>query len=327
MKNKILIITLAILCIFIFSACDNTKTTTNPTNQNNSSSNIQTQQATPTPTEPNDPYTEIKVSSAKDIFQNVKPYTRIVLTESYYNISQIDTSSFDSQYATLENMYDGYEFIIHDIEHFEICSSPNVMAEIVTEASHVNVISLQNCKDVKINGIVAGHEVEKGSCTGGVISISDSSDIEINNCHLYGCGTYGIISNNCENVDVINTQIYECSYGLLDLYYSKNFNFSACSFRDSEEFTLINLQSCEELEFNNCTFTGNRAVESCSMISAGECSNITFNKCLFKDNSYSYFLSGEDVNMVACKIEDQDYEPYQYYDIAPDEDYEVNIEA
>ena len=44
---------------------------------------------TPTTTISTPAYTEIKVSSADEFLQNIKPYTKIILTEDYYNLSSI----------------------------------------------------------------------------------------------------------------------------------------------------------------------------------------------------------------------------------------------
>lgn len=324
MKNKFLIIVAIFSCFALLTACNNSQesitqvstSTVNTTESGEIKELESSGDAVESVTQKEDiQYTEVRVSSAKDIFQNVKPYTRIILTDDFYNISKIDPTSFKSENAYLEDAFDGYEFVIHDIDHFEICADKNVMPEIVTEAPHVNVISLKNCKNVKIDGIIAGHAVEKGYCSGGVVYIDNSSDIEIDNCHLYGCGTYGIISDNSQNINVNNSEIYECTYGLIDLNDSSNFNFNNCTFKDSEEFTMFAMYGCKNINFENCTITGNKCSEYGYLVSASESSSVVFTKCLFENNTYDYFCTlNDDITLNSCKGKDENFENKAYPD-------------
>lgn len=321
MKNKLLIIFVLMLCFSLLAGCTlNIKIPTDSSNieviESGNQFTITDSGNTIFKEEINTPeYTEVRVSTAKDIFQNIKPNTRIILTDDYYNLSEIDPLSFHSDYAYMEDEFDGYEFIIYDIDNLEICADSNVMPEIVTEAPHVNVISLENCNNVKLSGLVAGHAVEKGSCTGGVINIEKSSNIEISNCHLYGCGTYGIVANDSKNVHVTNSEIYECSYGLLDLMDSKNFVFDNCTFKDSQEYTMFALIGCQNIQFNNCNITGNTCDYSSSLISATDSSGITFTKCLFENNTYDYFCFMDDeVELISCKGKDSNFDERLYPD-------------
>lgn len=328
MKNKILILIGAIiLCFVCLTACDlksNNKTPVNNTTEPVKSGEVTTN-TTPTPSasgelsnskvETEDKYTEVKVASAKDLFQNVKPYTRIILTEDYYNIANIDPEYFRSDYAYLENSFDGYEAIIHDVDHLEICSSKDALPEIVSESPHANVINFKNCKNVKIDGIIAGHAVQKGSCSGGVIYLDNSSNIEISNCHLYGCGTYGLTSYDSNYITVNNSEIYECSYGLVDLYRSNHFEFNNCTFKDSEEYTMFSISDCNNMKFNDCTIRGNKCGIYGSLVGAYGSRNIEFIKCLFENNTYDYFCSVNDnITLTSCKGKDKNFESRSYPD-------------
>ncbi len=42
-------------------------------------------------------------------------------------------------------------------------------------------------------------------------------DINIDKCSLYGCGTYRITATDSSEITVENTEIYECTYGLVEL--------------------------------------------------------------------------------------------------------------
>ena len=334
---RLALLLILVLCISMLTAC--TPIFQNPVNtpEENSGEKVSSGEVIPseenisgneeddviTPADTDHLYTEIRVSSAKDLFQNIRPFVKIILTEEYYNTSDIDISSFNSRYVNVEEEFKGYEFVIKNVSDFEISSDPNVMAEIVTTCPLANVISLVNCNNVKINGIVAGHEVEKGSCIGGVVYLEDCSDIEINDCHLYGCGTYGITSYNSKNVKVNNTEIYECSYGLIDISDSKNFEFNNCTFRDSMEYTMFAINGCDKVNFNNCTISDNYSSDYSSFIYCADSKDVIFSKCVFKYNMYSNFIDDPEnaCSMVGCKISDL-YSEYEYYDdYYPDDEY------
>lgn len=326
MKNKILLIVTIIICLCCLTACElgsNSKTPINSTVEPVKSNELTTNtKVTPNSGEEIAPkikneeqYTEIKVASAKDLFQNVKPYTRIILTEDYYNIAKIDPEYFRSDYAYLEDSFDGYEVFIHDVDHLEICSSKDALPEIVSESPHANVINFKNCKNVKLDGVIAGHAVQKGSCSGGVINLDNSSNIEILNCHLYGCGTYGLTTYDSNYITLTNSEIYECSYGLVDLYRSNHFEFNNCTFKDSEEFNMLGIHDCNNVKFQNCIIRGNNCGSYGSLIAAGGSRNIAFTKCLFENNTYNYFSSvDDDITLTSCKGKDENFENKYYPD-------------
>ena len=43
-----------------------------------------------------------------------------ILTEDYSNISAFDITGFQSEYVNDVDAFDGYEFILHDMENLEI---------------------------------------------------------------------------------------------------------------------------------------------------------------------------------------------------------------
>lgn len=322
MKKKILWILALCFCVIFLTACDITINVppepTEPQTTVQVSSNPVVE--TPSNSEEEIKMTEIKVSSARDLYLNIKPNTRIILTENYYNISYIDASTFSSDYVEVDNSFDGYEFIIHDVENLEIVADANVFPEFVTEGAHVNVISLRDCTNVTIDGLIVGHEVEKGSCTGGVIKLMNCNIVAINHCGLYGCGTYGITTEDTNNVTVNNTEIYECSYGLLELVRSNYFNFNNCTFRDSGVYSMLCFRECNNISFENCTFRGNKSGAYSSFIENSTSPTITFTKCVFKDNTYDSLWSGEEPAFIGCKAEDPNFGQEYYYDVEPDYD-------
>lgn len=94
------------------------------------------------------------------------------------------------------------------------------------------IISLFQCEDVLLYGLVMGHDLEPNmGCSTGVVELLSSSDISIVGCDIYGCGLQGI------NAD-----------------YS-DFSVENCTIRDCSEHGV--LMSASKGSFTDCLFSGN----------------------------------------------------------------------
>ena len=249
--------------------------------------------------EPNAKYKTVEVSNAKEFLENIKSNTRIVLTGSTYNLSKVLNVSNPSIKMTHE--YDGAEYVITNVNNLIIEPKNGVSPTLLVEPRYSNVLPFENCNNITIKGITAGHTIEKGYCVGGVIFLNNTSDVTIDNCKLYGCGTYGISGNKASNISAINTEIYECTYGIVEFGYSKNINLKSCILRDSEQFSMFSIYNCENVKISDSKISGNKSDEMFSFISSTESSNVIFENCNFSNNNYKNFKSGN-VEFVNCNV-------------------------
>ena len=249
--------------------------------------------------EPNAKYKTVEVSNAKEFLENIKSNTRIVLTGSTYNLS--DVSQVTNPSIIARKQYDGVEYVITNVDNLVIEPKNGVTATILVKPRYSNVLPFENCNNIKIKDITAGHTIEKGYCVGGVINLVDTSDVTIENCKLYGCGTYGIIGDKASNLTAVNTKIYECTYGLVDFSNSKNINLKSCILRDSEDFSMFTFDSCENVKVSDSKISGNKSDGMFSFISSQDSNNVIFENCNFSNNSYKKF-SSDDVKFVNCNV-------------------------
>jgi uncharacterized protein YecT (DUF1311 family) len=100
---------------------------------------------------------------------------------------------------------------------------------------------------------------------------------------------------------VTNSEIYECTYGLLDLNQIGVANFSDCVFRDSSDMSMICVNGSYGVTFENCIFKNNNSMsyESCSFVEIGEYDKVTFRNCNFSANEY-YTFSNREVTLEDC---------------------------
>lgn len=246
-------------------------------------------------------YKTVVADTPSDIISNIGNYTKIVLKDKEYNLSQLDNDDISGEHISKEQLYKGYDYVIKDLVHFSIEAEENAAPAIVTESSYASVLYFKDCQGIHLKGITAGHKAEKGYCTGGVIFFDNCADAEIDGCHLYGCGTYGITAHDCADIDVTGTEIYDCSYGLVSLDNSTAMRFDNCIFRNSQMFTMFDMYNCRDISFSNSTVQSNQS-DDCAFIGAYNCSNITFENCDFKNNTFGKLYEGDSISLTGCNI-------------------------
>lgn len=132
--------------------------------------------------------------------------------------------------------------------------------------------------------------------------LSELDAINIDKCGLYGCGTYGITATDSAGITVENTEIYECTYGLVELSGCDGIKFNGCTFRDSGMFSMFVLDGCSGVSVTNSKIKNNNSSENSYFISAYDCSDIEFSGCDFSNNFYYNFCSGDAVKFIGCKL-------------------------
>jgi hypothetical protein len=157
----------------------------------------------------------------------------------------------------------GSEFYIEGINNLTIKGvHSGAKANIIVTPRDVEVMNFVNCSDIVIEGLVAGHSEETDVCDGGVFSFTDSSRITIIDTDMFGCGTKGLNVENISELKVVNSSIYDCTDGIMNVSNSKNIAFENCVFRDNQGFTMILAVDTENMSFENCEFSDNRGSES-----------------------------------------------------------------
>jgi len=164
------------------------------------------------------------------------------------------------------------------------------------------VLDFNSCDHVVLKNLTCGHNIEQGYCTGSVILMEYCNNITIEDCRLYGCGTYGVESYDSNQLSVKNTEIYDCSYGLVDLYRTRDARFFSCRMYNSKEFNMFGFNDCSNIIFELCEVSGNESSSDYfSFIQNQSPEEVIFQECTFTKNKYKNFMSGK-VKMQNCTI-------------------------
>ncbi len=249
----------------------------------------------------------VTVSTVEELVNNLKDNRKIILKEGTYNFSLLDDSKVDNPYfldASHANSYVTYT--INNVHNLGLMAEDGAEVLLCTNVAYDPVLYFQGCGNIALKGVTCGHNVEPGYCSGSVLSFTDVAGVDIDDSKLFGCGTYGIEASNCEFMTIDNTEIYECTYGLVDLRNVNSAYFTDCTLRDSKDMSMINAHDSYDISFSQCTFKNNQIDESydfCYFADLSEYSDLSFYSCTFENNQYKIF-SNEKVVMSDCTIND-----------------------
>lgn len=199
----------------------------------------------------------IVVQNTKELLANIGPERTLVLKAGDYNL--LSEQGIKNDYIRYEEVYDGVELVAENLKNLNIKVEAGAKVQLLVEPRYADVLTFNNSSNIRIENIIAGHYPEKGSCVGGVFLFDGCKDITVENSELFGCGTVGVTLDNVENFLFDKSTIKECSYGIANIYNSKNVKFNEANFYDCETYDLININESENVEFNKCDIYNNTA--------------------------------------------------------------------
>lgn len=176
--------------------------------------------------------------------------------------------------------YDGLCPIVKSVSNLSIVGGGE--ATIVITPKYGWVFSFETCSDVQLSGITFGH-TEQGYCLGGVLRFRNCEGIDVSDCDLYGCGTYGVGIERSERITIERSIIRDCSYGLAQIFSSSDIVFIDTVFRDTGEYDLIEIKNSDHVTWRSCEFIGNWGSSLFNVDS--DCRDIRAEDCLFTENT------------------------------------------
>ena len=233
----------------------------------------------------------VEVSTVDEFISAIAPNTEIVLKEGNYELK--NAASYggytDSPYCFWEEQYDGPQLVIEDVNDLVIRGSGRDTTVIAAEPRYANVLTFSRCSNITLQGFTAGHTQEPGYCAGGVIHFMTTRNAAVDGCGLYGCGTIGIDAQDCRDIQITNTAIYDCSQGAVYLYGCRNVSFDGCEIRDHSSATeasvgwLFWLDGSDDIRIVNSDIHDNYAQ---TMLQAGYSRNVVFAGNRVADNAF-----------------------------------------
>ncbi len=236
----------------------------------------------------------VQVSTVDEFLAAIAPNTRIVLAPGEYNLTQAKGyGRIGGECYHWESTYDGYELVITDVSGLSIDGVDANLVTISTEPRYSDVIHFEFATNLKLSNITLGHTKEQGSCCGGVFYAAFSSDVEIQNSRLYGCGVTGINLWDCQDVHVDCTDVYECSVGCVYIHGSSNVllensKFYNCGLAQG----VFEIFSSYDVAVINSEVYGNSSDYSDSSLVYSECPGVYLGGLDVHNNNFTYMFYG-----------------------------------
>lgn len=207
------------------------------------------------PAKVDSPVRTIQVRTAKDLIREIGSNTVIELEEdTTYNLSLAE--HIVTEHVSWAEVFDGFEPVIKGVYNLRIVGKAGT--KLLIRPRYSWVLNFQNCSKIGLSDLDVGHVVG-GSCQGGVLAFSESEDIEISRCRLFGSGTLGIHIEKVNHMKCNDLVISECTYGLLTVYDSSNITIDNSKFENSDAYDCISfLEGAYNILISNCIIRNNR---------------------------------------------------------------------
>ena len=174
---------------------------------------------------------EVHVKTVDEFLAAIAPDTAIYLDAELFDLSAATTyGGYGSDYYYWENSFDGPGLVITGVDGLSISASSGTTIAAIPR--YVDVLKFKACSNISLSGFTAGHTEEPGACSGGVLYFDECSNISIDACRLYGCGTVGIQAYNCRGVSAAGTHIFDCSSSAVQLDSTTGVSFTGCDIHD-----------------------------------------------------------------------------------------------
>lgn len=204
----------------------------------------------------------ISVATVDEFLAAIGPNREIILEGELFDLSTAQGYGEDSgAYYYWDQIHDGPGLIISGAENLTIRSADGDPSGCTISATprYADVLTFLHCDGLVLSGFTAGHTKEPGICAGGVLKFRDCDGIQIQRCGLFGCGILGIHALDCSGLDLVESEIYECSQGGLMLDSVTGVSIQGCIFRDLGGDRLM-MTNCEEVTLDGEPLDGNAQI-------------------------------------------------------------------
>ena len=167
---------------------------------------------------------EVVVGTAEEFVKAIGSNKKIILKPGMYDLSSVSNEIELQKGVTWESGEDGKELNIKNISNLIIEGSSEGKTEIVVQPRFAEIMRFVSVNNVTIRNITAGHTPAEYICDEGVLSFTDSTDIKIDNCELYGCGSIGLDLLRVKRLYMTNSDINHCSLRAVEIYDSEDIN-------------------------------------------------------------------------------------------------------
>lgn len=158
-------------------------------------------------TEPTASSDAVTVRNVDELLAAIAPDTVIQLEPGTYNLSGAKGYGLPSEnpYCAWTEKYDGFELMLQNVKNLTIRGSGKVNTTLECDPRSASVINLKNCENVTLEDFTAGHTLELGQCSSGVIYLQNCTGTDMNRLGIYGCGMIGLQAADSKDISLADS--------------------------------------------------------------------------------------------------------------------------
>lgn len=179
--------------------------------------------------------TAVHVSTADEFLAAIASDTEIIVDAELIDFSTATGyGTSGGEHYRWDEEFDGPMLVVQNVSNLTVRGSGDAATDRVLSAvpRYAYVLTFENCSNIYVTHITLGHTQEPGYCAGGVLQFRSSQSGLVEDCDLYGCGTWGVWGENSLGLQVINNLIHDCSYGGVNLCTCQNVRVDGNTFRN-----------------------------------------------------------------------------------------------
>ena len=210
-------------------------------------------------TEPTSVSDAVSVHNVDELLAAIAPDTVIQLEPGTYNLSGATGYGLPSEnpYYGWTEKYDGFELMLQNVKNLTIRGSGKVNTTLECDPRSASVINLKNCENVTLEDFTAGHTLELGQCSSGVIYLQNCTGTDMNRLGIYGCGMIGLQAEDSKDISLTDSDVYDCSNCAAQIISCEDVSISGTRIYriGSEEYggyTYFDISASQNVTVENC---------------------------------------------------------------------------
>lgn len=256
----------------------------------------------------------VRVSNVDELLGALGSGITVILAKGTYDLTTAADygTAVTGKAYTWEEVYDGFQLVVHNSENLTLCADDADNTSVITTPRYAQVILFDGCTNITVKDITLGHTPE-GVCGGAVLEFDNCTGCTVDDCHLYGCGIWGVSILYSSDMTVTDSDIYSCSYGAVNVSDSASITVTDCDIHDCGKaddpcVAMINLTSCSgvtvtETEVERCTATYFVYGELCNAVSVQGCElkDSSFFSAVFYTGDSGFTVDGNEYENVIAE--------------------------
>ena len=187
---------------------------------------------------------QVSVETVDELLAAIAPNTTVLVQPGIYDLSAANAyGGPGGEWYSWDEVYDGFSLRIQGVPGLRIIGVGQEEVLIQATPRYAAVFSFQDCEDLEVSGVTAGHSPSPAYCTGDVLDFSSCRNVTVQDCGLFGCGVIGICATACQGLTADSVDIYECSYAGAAIYDCQDVSFQGCRIFDCDNgrnFIILN---------------------------------------------------------------------------------------